>query len=131
MNWISLLGLEAFVLRWRAAAIEAAMAVEDRAELAHLEWQEQKRRLRQMLLLTIAVAALTVVALVLLSVALLVQFWDTHHRILVAWSVAVTWLVVWAGALFALVGVARQAGNAFALTRRELAQDWRDIKEQL
>lgn len=131
MNWISLLGLEAFVLRWRAAAIEAAMAVEDRAELAHLEWQEQKRRLRQMLLLTIAVAALTVVALVLLSVALLVQFWDTPHRILVAWSVAVTWLVVWAGALFALVGVARQAGNAFALTRRELAQDWRDIKEQL
>lgn len=131
MNWISLLGLEAFVLRWRAAAIEAAMAVEDRAELAHLEWQEQKRRLRQMLLLTIAVAALTVVALVLLSVALLVQFWDTPHRILVAWSVAVTWLVVWAGALFSLVGVARQAGNAFTLTRRELAQDWRDIKEQL
>lgn len=131
MNWISLLGLEAFVLRWRAAAIEGAMAVEDRAELAHLEWQEQKRRLRQMLLLTIAVASLTVVALILLSVALLVQFWDTSHRTLVAWLVAGTWLVAWAGALAALVNVAQQAGNAFALTRRELAQDWREIKEQL
>lgn len=131
MNWLSLLGLEAFVLRWRAAAIEGAMAVEDRAELAHLEWQEQKRRLRQMLLLTIAVASLTVVALILLSVALLVQFWDTPHRTLVAWLVAGTWLVAWAGALAALLNVAQQAGNAFALTRRELAQDWREIKEQL
>ncbi len=131
MNWLSLLGLEAFVLRWRAAAIEGAMAVEDRAELARLEWQDQKRRLRQILLLTIAVAALTVVALTLLSAALLVQFWETPHRILVAWLVAGTWLVAWAAALAALMHVARQAGNAFALTRKELAQDWREIKEQL
>lgn len=131
MNWISLLGLEAFVLRWRAAAIEGAMAVDDRAELARLEWQDQKRRLRQILLLTIAVAALTVVALTLFSAALLVQFWDTPHRILVAWLVAGGWLVAWAAAVLALVSVMRQAGNAFALTRKELAQDWREIKEQL
>lgn len=131
MNWISLLGLEAFVLRWRAAAIEGAMAVDDRAELARLEWQDQKRRLRQLLLLTIAVAALTVVALTLLSAALLVQFWDTPHRILVAWLVAGVWLVAWAVAVWALVRITRQAGNAFALTRQELAQDWRQIKEQL
>ena len=39
MNWISLLGLETLVLRWRAAAMEGAMAIEDRAELARLEWQ--------------------------------------------------------------------------------------------
>lgn len=131
MNWISLLGLESFVLRWRAAAIEGAMAVEDRVELARLEWQDQKRRLRQILLLTIAVAALTVIALMVLSAALLVQFWDTPHRILVAWLVAGGWLAAWAAALFALVSVARQAGNAFALTRQELARDWCDIKEQL
>ena len=55
MNWISLLGLEAFVLRWRAAALEGAIAIEDRAELARLEWHEQKARLRQLLLLTLAV----------------------------------------------------------------------------
>lgn len=131
MNWISLLGLESFVLRWRATAIEGAMAVEDRAELARLEWRDQKRRLRQILLLTIAVAALTVVAFTLLSAALLVQFWDTPHRILVAWLVAGGWLVAWAGVLIALMSVLRQAGNAFALTRKELAQDWREIKEQL
>lgn len=131
MNWISLLGLESFVLRCRATAIEGAMAVEDRAELARLEWQDQKRRLRQILLLTIAVAALTVVAFTLLSAALLVQFWETPNRILVAWLVAGGWLVAWAGVLLALMSVLRQAGNAFALTRKELAQDWREIKEQL
>ena len=107
------------------------MAVEDRAELARLEWQDQKRRLRQILLLTITVAALTVVALILLSAALLVQFWDTPHRILVTWLVAGGWLVAWAASLVALVSVLRQAGSAFALTRKELAQDWREIKEQL
>jgi len=30
-----------------------------------------------------------------------------------------------------LVSVAQRAGSGFALTRRELAQDWRDIKERL
>jgi uncharacterized membrane protein YqjE len=102
MNWISLLGLEAFVLRWRAAALEGAIAIEDRAELARLEWHEQKARLRQLLLLTLAVGGLTVVALTLLSVA-----------------------------LAALVRVANAASNAFALTREELVRDWREIKEQL
>ena len=93
MNWISMLGLEAFVARWRASLIEGAIAAEDRLELAHLEWQEQKRRLRYLLVLTILVAGLTVVALILLSLALMVQFWDTPQRILVAWLVAV-WPVI-------------------------------------
>ncbi|WP_027995070.1 phage holin family protein [Simplicispira psychrophila] len=131
MNWISLLGLEAFVARWHAAGIESALAAEDRLELAHLEWQAQKQRLRQVLVLALLVAALTVVALIVLSLALIVQFWDTPQRILVAWLLAGGWLVVWAGMLMTLLSTARQAGNAFGLTRRELKQDWLDIKEHL
>ena len=34
MNWLSLLGLEAFMARWRANVIEGAIAAEDRLELA-------------------------------------------------------------------------------------------------
>ncbi|MDD2712980.1 MAG: phage holin family protein [Simplicispira sp.] len=131
MNWISLLGLEAFVARWRAAVIEGAIAAEDRLELVHLEWNDQKRRLRQILVLTVAVGGLTVVALILLSLALMVQFWDSPDRTMVAWLIAGTWLLAWAGALIALLSIARQAGNAFGLTRRELNKDWRHIKEQL
>lgn len=131
MNWLSLLGLEAFVARWRANVIEGAIAAEDRLELARLEWLDQKQRLQQMLVLLIAVTRLTVVTLVLVSMAILVQFWDTPHRVMVAWVVAGVWLVAWCAAIIKLVSVARSTGSGFALTRRELSQDWRDIKERL
>ncbi|WCM90727.1 phage holin family protein [Acidovorax sp. NCPPB 3576] len=131
MNWLALLGLDGWVARWRAAVIEGAIAAEDRLDLARLEWAEQKRRLGLMVMLVVAVGGLTVVTLVLASLAVLVQFWDSPQRTMVGWLVAGTWLVLWAGALIGLISVAKQAGNAFALTRQELAQDWRDIKERL
>ena len=131
MNWLSLLGLEAFVARWRANVIEGAIAAEDRLELARLQWLDQKQRLQQLLVLLIAVTGLTVVTLVLVSMAILVQFWDTPHRVMVAWVVAGVWLVAWCAAIIKLVSVARSTGSGFALTRRELSQDWRDIKERL
>ena len=131
MNWLSLLGLEGFVARWRANVIEAAIAAEDRMDLARLEWDGLKRRLQQLLVLTIVVGGLTVVALVMLSLAVLVQFWDTPQRVLVAWLVAGGWAIVWAAMLATLVSVAQRAGSGFALTRSELAHDWRDIKERL
>lgn len=131
MNWFALLGLEGWVARWRANIIEGAIAAEDRLELAKLEWSEQKRRLGRLVVLAVALGGLTVVTLTLLSVALLVQFWDTPHRILVAWLVAGGWLLIWAAVLGTLISTVRQAGNAFALTRRELAHDWREIKERL
>lgn len=131
MNWLSILGLDALVARWRANVIEGAIAVEDRMVLARLEWQEQKQRLQRILVLTIVVAGLTVVALIMLSLAVLVHFWDTPHRTLVAWLVAGVWTVGWAAMLVSLVSTVQRAGDGFALTRRELAQDWRDIKERL
>ena len=131
MNWLSLLGLDALVARWRANVIEGAIAAEDRMDLARLEWGDQKQRLQQLLVLTIVVAGLTVVALIMLSLAVLVHFWDTPHRTLVAWVVAGVWTLGWGLTLVSLISVARRASNGFALTRQELAQDWRDIKERL
>ena len=131
MNWLSLLGLEALVARWRANVIEGAIAAEDRMDLVRLEWGDQKQRLQQLLVLTIVVAGLTVVALIMLSLAVLVHFWDTPNRSLVAWVVAGVWTLGWGVALVSLISVAQRASNGFALTRQELAQDWRDIKERL
>jgi sulfur carrier protein ThiS len=68
---------------------------------------------------------------VVLSIAVVVHFWDTPHRGLAGWLVSAVWLVLWVLALVGLLRAARRAGNGFALTRQELAQDWRDIKEQL
>ncbi len=131
MNWLSLLGLESLVARWRANVIEGAIAAEDRMDLVRLEWGDQKQRLQQLLVLTIVVAGLTVVALIMLSLAMLVHFWDTPNRTLVAWVVAGVWTLGWGVAFVSLVSVAQRASNGFALTRQELAQDWRDIKERL
>lgn len=131
MNWISLLGLDHLLARVRVVAIEGAIAAEDRLDLARLEWQDQKRSLLQLLILAVAVTGLTVVSMVVLSIAVVVHFWDTPHRGLAGWLVSAVWLVLWVLALVGLLRAARRASNGFALTRQELAQDWRDIKEQL
>lgn len=131
MNWLSLLGLESLVARWRANVIEGAIAVEDRMSLARLEWNDQKQSLQQLLVLTVLLGGLTVVALIMLSLAVLVHFWDTPNRSLVGWLIAGVWTIGWIGTLVTLLSVFRRAGNGFTLTRRELAQDWRDIKERL
>ncbi|GAD24171.1 phage holin family protein [Acidovorax sp. MR-S7] len=131
MNWLSLLGLDGWLARWRAAVIEGAIAAEDRMELARLEWADQKRRVAQMVALAIVLGALAVVALLLLALAVLVQFWDTPHRTLVAWLLAGGSVVACGVVVACLMSTVRQAGNAFALTRRELANDWQVIKEQL
>lgn len=131
MNWLSLLGLEAVVARWRATAIEGAIAAEDRLGLARMEWNDQKQRLLRMLILTVLAGGLTVVAFIMLSTAVLVHFWDSPDRTLVAWIVAGAWLLAWGIIVATLISLGRRATSGFALTRRELAQDWRDIKERL
>lgn len=131
MNWISLLGLEAIAARWRANVIEGAIAAEDRWTLAHLEWQEQKRRLRYLGIFVLIFAGLTIVTLVVLSFAVIVQFWDTPQRNLVAWLLTGGWVIAWAAVLLTLVSLARQAGKGFALTRSEILRDWQSIKERL
>ncbi len=131
MDWLALLGLGAFLDRWRAHAIEAAIAAEDRTTLFRLELRDYKRSLALIVGLTIAAAALTVVTLTVLSTAIMVHFWDTPERIIAAWSVAGVWLVLWLAAGVALWSMAGKAGDGFALTRQELARDWHEIKEHL
>lgn len=131
VNWAALLNLQGLAGRWRSAMGEGATAVEDRMELARLEWADHKRRLALLALLLVVFGVLAVVALLLLSAAVLVQFWDTPQRALVAWLLAGLWLVASGAVLAVLLSMARKTRSAFALTRRELAQDWRVIKEQL
>ncbi|WP_051107510.1 phage holin family protein [Curvibacter lanceolatus] len=130
-RWLSLLGLEAPLQRLRDTVTEAALAAEDRVELLSIEWAEEKQRLRRLLVLAVAAAALTVVLFIVLSAAVLVQFWDTPWRLGAAWGVAAAWALAWAWVLVALVRVARQGQQSFALTRRELGRDWADLKEGL
>ena len=131
MNWIALFGLDDLLARWRAVGAEGAEAVQDRLELAQLEWQQQKRQWAKMLAFALAVLACAVLSLVVFSMALIIQFWDTPQRSLVAWLLTGFWFMLWASAVVALISVVARGGNTFGLTRRELKQDWQDIKDQL
>lgn len=117
--------------RWRAVAIETAIAAEDRVDLARLEWQEYKRSMQTLLILVVTLGGLTVVALLILSLALVVQFWGTPYRITVAWCLGGGWLLIWALALWRLLAVVRQLSKPFALTRNELMTDWQALKVKL
>ena len=107
--------------------MEGAIALDDRVTLAQLEWRAQKHRLLRATLLFLAVGVLATVALISLTLALLLQFWDTPQRLLVAWLLALGWLVGMGVGLAVLVSLLRQINNGFALTRQELAQDRRRL----
>lgn len=131
MNLISLLGLDTLIARWRAGLNETALALEDRTDLARLEWLQHKRSIQTLMVLTIALGALTVVVLMVLSIAVLVQFWDTEHRRLVAWLLAGGWALVWIIGLWRLLAAVNQLSNPFKLTRNELKADWKAMKEKI
>lgn len=131
MNWMSTFGLEHLSARVRANLNEGATAAEDRMELARIEWAAQKQRLQAIVVLAIVLGGLTIVALVLLSLALLVQFWDSPQRTMVAWVIAGVWLLAWGATLAVLLSALRKSSQPFALTRAELARDWALIKEKL
>jgi uncharacterized membrane protein YqjE len=131
VNWLSALGLENLTARMRANLNEGALAAEDRMALARLEWSAQKKRLMTIAVLGIVLGALTIVAMVLLSMAVLVHFWETPQRISVAWVIAGIWLLAWGSVLAVLLSALRKSTNPFGLTRAELARDWALIKEKL
>src|SRR5256885_9122410 len=87
--------------------------------------------MQTVVVLLIALAGLSVVVMLTLSVALLVQFWDTEHRVLVGWLVGGGWLAVWAIALWQLLAAVRRLARPFILTRNELSQDWQALKKRL
>ena len=131
VNWAGLLNLQGLAGRWRSAMGEGATAVEDRMELARLEWADHKRRLALLALLLVVFGVLAVVALLLLSAAVLVQFWDTEHRVMVAWLLFGGWLALLAIALWQLLAAVRRLARPFILTRNELSQDWQALKKRL
>lgn len=130
MKLLSVLGLDARVRRWRIAAGEGALAAEDRFQLLRLAWEEERQRLRLLLGLAIAVIGLTTVTVALLSVAVVVHFWDTPSRVAAAWSVAIAWIVLWVLAVAALVTTLRRASDAFEPARREFARDWEWVQSR-
>jgi uncharacterized membrane protein YqjE len=128
---MSLLGLETRIRRIKIAAGEGAMAAEDRAQLLRMAWEDEKQRLKITLSLVIAVLGLTTVAVALLSVAIVVHFWDSPYRTAAAWWVAGVWVALWALSVIGLLTTLRSAAGAFTPTRREFERDWEWVQDRL
>lgn len=126
---LALLGLDRRIARVREVLSEGVMAAEDRVQLLRMAWEDEKLRLRRMLLLLLALVGLTLMMAALLSMAVIVQFWDGPHRVTSAWSVALTWLALWAIAVWALLATLKDTPASVAAARDELARD-RDWLEQ-
>lgn len=131
MTWKSAVGLDTVVQRWRGQLAEGALALEDRVALAKLELIEQRQRLILMATLAVVLAAVAVVVFLLLSMALMVQFWDSPLRTTVGWCIAGFWTLLWVVGLLCLRKLAAQSGHPFALTRAELSRDWDALKGRL
>ncbi|MBS0343930.1 MAG: phage holin family protein, partial [Proteobacteria bacterium] len=130
-RFLAFTGLDRKLRQVRVATGEGALAAEDRAQLLRLAWEEEKRRLHLITLLVVAVMALTTVALALLSVAVVVHFWDTSQRIAAAWTVAIVWAVIWLGSLVWLVNALRSKSEGIEMARHEFARDWHWIQAQI
>lgn len=102
---------------------EASEALASRCELARLEWKVERARLMQLAIGLAIMALAGMLALAFVSLAIIVTWWDTEHRVLVAW------LVCAAHAFIALVGLfmwryaQMRKDRRFAGLRAELAAD--------
>jgi uncharacterized membrane protein YqjE len=130
MRLLSLFGLESRLRRLRIAAGEGALAAEDRVQLLRLAWEEEKQRLQLLLVLVIAVIGLTTVTVALLSVAVVVHFWETPNRVAAAWVVAAIWIALWLVAAVALMSTLRKTSEAFGPARREFERDWEWVQDR-
>jgi uncharacterized membrane protein YqjE len=129
MRLLSLFGLNARIRRLRIAAAEGALAAEDRVQLLRMAWEDEKQRLKLMLVFSLAVLGLTTVTVALLSVAVVVHFWETPYRITAAWSVAGVWIVLWLAAAVGLLLTLRNASNSFVPARHEFERDWAWVQD--
>ena len=131
MNWISLLGLDSLLESWRANLNEAAIAAEDRVDLAQREWQQHKRSMQALWVLAVVLGALTVVVLIIVSMAVLVQFWDSDTVKLVAWLLAAAWGTGLGTGTFGACLCCQAVSQPFRLTRRELQSDWQALRRKI
>jgi uncharacterized membrane protein YqjE len=100
-----------------------------RLDLFAVELSEERRRASRLVLTTLALALALFMVFVCLNAALLVVYWETHRIPIVLG------MCVFYGALAAVLALVlfrhyRRGDNAFAATRKTLAEDRRVLRER-
>ncbi len=102
--------------------------VENRVELFLVEWREERLRLMELLLLLLAGTVCALMALLMITLAVVAFFWDTH-RLLVLTLI----ILAYAGAAAAAFGTLRsrlRRWRAFAATLEQIRKDQACFKEK-
>lgn len=106
----------------RALLATVTDLLQTRLELAGTEVEEQVARLASLLIWSIVTLFLGFAAILLVAIALIVLFWDTH-RVLVAVGLAGLFAILAGVALTNLLAQVRDRPRLFQATLDELAKD--------
>lgn len=132
---LSLLGFDKWLNslseRIRFVLAESVGGLQARALLAKIEWAEQRAVLARLIFLFVFCAVVGLVLFVAVALALIVQFWDTPYRVIVAWGIVASLLFLLLLGCFCLLFQLRKSRNAFELTRLELSKDLQALKDRL
>jgi uncharacterized membrane protein YqjE len=117
------------VLRSASSALLAQASLH--AQLAQVEWEEEKQRLSKMLALSLMGFACFLCLLISIGAFVLTLSWDTEFRIPVFLLLILCYLIalIWAG--FKVIALGKQSSESFAGTRAEIAADIALIKRAL
>ncbi|GGY77765.1 hypothetical protein GCM10011613_22930 [Cellvibrio zantedeschiae] len=101
------------------------------AQLAQVEWEEEKQRLCQMAIFSVIAFAFFLCFLLVLSAFAIALSWDTPYRIpvFIVLILAHLCVVIWAG--LRVKALAALSSNSFAATRAEIAADIALLKSVL
>ncbi len=120
------------VLRLLGSASEALFAQAGlHAQLARMEWQQEKRRLATMVAWAMFAMLCVGCTLLALGALALIIGWDSGYRIHIAVTVGVAYLLLASIAGLQIKRLSSAGEHAFAATRAELASDLAMLRSRL
>lgn len=125
------LSLFAMLRALRAAAPTILELFHIRAELARVEWEQEKMRLARMAVATGVAVLSTLLCLLFACIALIVGFWDSEYRTLVAVLIPVAFGIAAVGGYAVVRRQQRLAEHRFAGTREEWSKDLAWLKARI
>ena len=113
--------IRSFLASWVAV-------VKTRVEIISLEIEEQREWLEQLMLLAVAAGLLVSLGLVMLTIFIVVLFWETDARLWVLGGFVVLYLGAGAGLFLALRARIKSKPKLFASTASELGKDYASLQ---
>ena len=110
-----------------ALLVQAAL----HGQLAQVEWEEEKRRLAKMLLITLLGLAFLVCVMLLVCVLVLALSWETAYRIPAMVALIAICALACALAWRRVCALSALSSQSFAATREEIAADIALLKSKL